>query len=66
MALDQHEASRFAKELLVAIAQSGEMKLIGPNATAGGAEVERQHQRGEKDAAYLASLYRNLVDGLQE
>ncbi|WP_369326531.1 hypothetical protein AB6N01_20620 [Alcaligenes nematophilus] len=66
MALNEAQANGFAQQLLLAMAGSGDLKTLGPNTTSSGIEIEKQAARGERDAAYLASLYRNLVTGLQK
>lgn len=66
MALNEAQANGFAQQLLLAIAASGEIKTLGPSTSSTATEPERQAARGERDAAYLASLYRNLVAGLQK
>lgn len=66
MALGAQSAHAQAGRIIEALAQSGQLQINGPNTTAGGSDVGDQAKRGEKDAAYLASLYRNLAKGLQE
>lgn len=65
MAMNDQQAAGFAREILLAMAQSGSLKTVGP-ASGTGADEERNAKRGVNDASYLASLYRDLVTGFQK
>lgn len=63
MALNKDQAAGLAKELMLALAQSGSLKLRGASA----ASVSGSSTNlGAQDAAYLSSLYRNLAEGFQK
>lgn len=66
MVLTDQNAHNVAVRIIEALAQSGQIKINGPSTTPGGDDVDRQDERGERDAAYIASLYRNLVSGMQK
>ena len=66
MALGNQGAHNVAVKIIEALASSGKIEIVGPGTSSGGSELSVQTSRGEKDAAYLASLYRNLAKGLQE
>lgn len=61
MALDQHSADVLAQKIIVNMAESGSLNLRG---SASSQSSQTAVTVGERDAAYLVSLYRNLVNGL--
>lgn len=64
MALNEDQAIFFAQKILEGMAQSGSLKTLGPTS---GMEGEKGNLgRGKYDAAYLSTLYRELVSGLQK
>ena len=65
MALTDQQAHDVAVKIIEALAQSGQIKINGPSTTPGGSDVDRQDERGGRDAAYISSLYRNLVSGVK-
>ncbi|MGO3891621.1 MAG: hypothetical protein ACTJHW_11655 [Paenalcaligenes sp.] len=66
MALNEQEATAFVEELLVAFANSGSLKILGPTTGITGGAEQTNLKRGEYDAKYLSSLFRVLVAELQK
>lgn len=64
MALNEDQAIFFAQKILEGMAQSGSLKTLGP--ISGMEEEKGNLERGKYDAAYLSTLYRELVSGLQK
>lgn|GEM_PF-3784087 len=62
MSLKKTDAQDLARDLIMALAQSGSLKLAGSVTTKSKDIVESV---GSRDAAYLATLYRDLVASLQ-
>lgn len=62
MALDKVYAESLAEKLILTLAQSGSLKIAGATTTN---DLETVQRVGSRDAAYLTSLYRDLVKGLQ-
>lgn len=65
MALNENQAADFAKNLLLAMAQSGSLKVLG-EPTGSTPSDERSENRGRRDGIYLAALHRELVKHLQK
>lgn len=63
MALPDYDAGQFAQKLLIALAENGAIEMKG---TKSATSTDAAVNRGTADAAYLSSLYRSLVAGLQE
>lgn len=63
MALNQDQATGLAKELMMALAQSGSLPIHG---NTGAVAVAHGAGRAAADAEYLTTLYRDLVAGLQK
>lgn len=61
MALDKVQADVLAQKIIVNMAESGSLTLRG---SAASQSSQIAAAVGERDAAYLCSLYRSLVDGL--
>ena len=65
MALNEDQAKGLAKELLLAMGNSGSLKTVGPYSGAGASDPANS-RRGQYDAVYLSALYRELVSGFQK
>lgn len=65
MKMHDEAAAAFARSLMLAMAESGTLKTMGPSAGSSTSE-EINNKRGAFDAAYLASLYQNLATELQK
>lgn len=63
MAMNDAVADNYARELMLALAQSGSLKLRGASAASSAGSSEHL---GVQDAAYLSSLYREFVSGFQK
>lgn len=66
MQISEQAAHNLAVKVIEALAVSGQIKINGPSTTPGGSDLETQNERGGRDAAYIASLYRNLVSGFRQ
>ena len=66
MALNEQEATAFVEELLVALANSGSLKTLGPTTGITGGSDQTNLKRGEYDAKYISSLFRGLITELQK
>lgn len=64
MSLNEGQAIAFAKELMIALANSESIKVVGSTTGADGEAVNIR--RGRYDAVYLSTLYRTLVEELQK
>lgn len=60
--MNEPQAAGMAKELMLAMAQSGLLKIAGATTSHDPAIVKKVASR---DAEYLTTLYRDLVSGLQ-
>lgn len=65
MALNEAQANSYAREILLAMAQSGSLKTTGD--PSGGVSTDsRSETSGRRDAIYLAALHRELAKELQK
>lgn len=63
MALDSYNAEQFAQRLMLALAETGKLEVKGSGQAN---STESGSSRAEIDAAYLGSLYRELVNEFQK
>ena len=63
MAMNEQQSIGAAKELMVALAQSGALHIQG---NGNNSIIDAANRRAEADAEYLATLYRELIAGLQK
>lgn len=66
MALNEQEATAFVEELLLAFANSGSLKTLGPTTGITGSSDQTNLKRGEYDAKYISALFKGLVTELQK
>ncbi|MGO3712869.1 MULTISPECIES: hypothetical protein [Alcaligenes] len=63
MALDTDDAQGLANRVLIALAENGKLQLRGVEANS---DLRVAEDRGKSDAAYIGSLYRELINELQK